>query len=61
LEQLLVVRNAVFAVDEAVTEGLLAIVLDGRNEAIPGSCSLLRVCIGSQAFDKVKEESGESN
>jgi hypothetical protein len=37
LEQLLVVRNAVFAVDEAVVEILLAIAFRRRNEAIPGS------------------------
>ncbi len=37
LKQPLVVRNAVFAVDEAGAEVLLAIVLQARNEAIPGS------------------------
>lgn len=37
LKQPLVVRNAVFAVDEAGAEVPLAIVFWLRNEAIPGS------------------------
>jgi hypothetical protein len=37
LEQPLVVRNAVIAVDEAGAEVLLAIVFWLRNDAIPGS------------------------
>jgi hypothetical protein len=36
LEQLLVVRNAIFAVDEAGAEVLSAIVLRRGDEAIPG-------------------------
>jgi actin-related protein len=41
LEQFLVVRNTIFAIDEAVRKDLLAIVLAGGSEAIPGLASIL--------------------
>ena len=62
LEQLLVVRNAVFAVDEAVAEGCLAIVLGGRNEAIPGSSTEYRpVWTGSPRLGREARRGLESN
>lgn len=53
LEKLLVVRNAIFAVDEAVAGVLLAIIFAGRNEAIPLLASSFP--IGTQALGAAGE------